>query len=102
MPWIQIKIYKTELSTWKTNTPQERKRLALKMRLQKSQVTVIMRYDEGDVPSRRTREPTPSMLEYKQIIGFKYGVGKPSKELKNATKYVKISDPPICNGKTQN
>jgi len=55
--------------------------------------------DEGDEPSRRTRDPTPSMLEYEQITGIKQRVGKPSKELKEATKYAKISDPPICNGK---
>jgi len=26
--------------------------------------------DEGDEPSRRTRDPTPSMLEYEQVTGI--------------------------------
>jgi len=39
------------------------------------------------------------MLEYEQITGIKQGVGQPTKEVKNATQYAKISDPPICNGK---
>jgi len=44
------------------------------------------RDDEGDESGRRTREPTPSMLEYEQITGIKQRVGKTSKELKDATK----------------
>ena len=57
------------------------------------------RDDEGDKPSARKREPTPSILEYEQITAIKWRVEKPSKELKDATKYAKIRDPPICNGK---
>jgi len=53
--------------------------------------------DKGDEPSRGTREPRPSMLAYVQVTGIKQRVGKPSKELKNAIKYTKIGDPPICN-----
>ena len=55
--------------------------------------------DEGDEPSRRTREPTPSMLEYEQITGIKQRVAKPSKELNEVTKYAKVRDPPVCNSK---
>ena len=56
---------------------------------------------EGEEPSQRAREPTPSMLEYEKITGIKQRVGKPSKELQDATKYAKIIDPPMCNGKDQ-
>jgi len=55
--------------------------------------------DEGEEPSRKTRNPTPSMLEYEQITGIKQRVGQLSKELKNATNFAKIRDPPVCNGK---
>ena len=55
--------------------------------------------DEGDEPARRTRDPIPSMLEYEQITGIKQRVVEPAKELKDATKYAKISDPPSCNRK---
>ena len=55
--------------------------------------------NKGNEASRRTREPTISILEYKQIMGIKHRVEKLSKELKYVTKYAKIRDLPICNRK---
>jgi len=55
--------------------------------------------DEGDELSKRTREPTSSMLVYEQVIGIKQRIKKLLKELKDATKYVKIRGPPVRNGK---
>jgi len=55
--------------------------------------------NEGEEPARNTREPTPSMLEYEQITDIKQRVGKLSNELKDATKYAKISEQQTCNRK---
>ena len=55
--------------------------------------------DKDDEASRTAKEPTLSMLAYEEITGIKPRVVKPSIELKDATKYAKIRDLPIRNGK---